>query len=334
MFRLLFKTLYAICYLGVALWCFGAVWYSNLPFKWLQITTPVAFALLALFFFFLSFKRPKTGIPLGAGLFLTIIIWYLLIPASNNHDWQISCSRLPEAVFNGNKVTIKNIRDFKYRSTTDFDANYITSTYDLNKLKTLDLAVVQWDGNRAIAHTMLSFGFSDGKYLIVSAETRLKKDQRQSGIKGLYKQYGIIYILGTEEDLFRLRTNFRHEQLFLYATNTKPAEARIVLTNLLHRCNRLLAHPKFYNTITFNCTSSLIPSLSKIMHREKFDIRIYLNGYSDEMAFENGWLVHPANESFIKYQARHLANLYVQRYKGTTDYSRIIRTPFAKDFGK
>lgn len=70
------------------------------------------------------------------------------------------------------------------------------------------------------------------------------------------------------------------------------------------------------------------------MHREKFDIRIYLNGYSDEMAFENGWLIHPENESFIAYQARHLANLYVERLKNSSDYSKIIRIPFAKDFKK
>ncbi|QSH40316.1 DUF4105 domain-containing protein [Lentisphaerota bacterium ZTH] len=332
--RLLLKILYSVLFSGVSLWCFGAVWYLTPDISWLRISAVSVFTVLIVCMLALVFIRPRVGILSGICLVTFIITWYSFIPASNDGNWQASCSRLPEVTFEGSRATVKNLRDFKYRTVTDFQVNYITRSYDLDKLRSLDFAVVRWNGNRAVAHTMLSFGFDDGRYLVVSAETRLRKGQRQSGIKGLYKQYNIIYILGTEEDLFRLRTNFRRELLYLYPTTSTPAEARLVLTDLFRKCNRLLKKPKFYNTITYNCTSSLIPSLNKIRTKEKFDIRVYLNGYSDEMAFENGWLRHQPGEDFIDYQARHLTNLYVERVKKSRNYSQIIRIPFTLDYSK
>jgi hypothetical protein len=329
--RSIIITLAVIFYLGLTLWCFGALWYSNLPWHGLRPAMAVIYVLLIAVFFVLAWIYPKIAMPVLAILPLMVVIWFMLIPASNNRDWQISCSRLPDAFFKGDMVTIKNIRDFKYRTVDDFDPHYITRTYDLNKVKTMDLAVVRWDGNQAIAHTMLSFGFSDGSYLAVSAETRLVKGQEQGGIEGLFKQYGIIYILGTEEDLFKLRTNYRREMLYLYPTTTTPAEAKRVLIDLLKRCNKLEKKPQFYNTLTYNCTNSLVPSISKIRKPRGFDIRVYLNGYSDWMAFDNGWLRHNPKDEFISYRARHLANLYVERIKNPQNYSQIIRTPFKSE---
>jgi hypothetical protein len=145
-------------------------------------------------------------------------------------------------------------------------------------------------------------------------------------LKGLFKQYGAIFILGTERDLFKLRTNYRHEQLYLYPTNSTPQEVRTLFIYMLKRCNRLRKHPQFYNTITHNCLTSLLPIFDKVKPpRDKFDIRLYLNGFTDQLAFETGWLKRKPGEKFIDYKAEHLTNLYVQHLKETPDYSKLIR---------
>ena len=66
---------------------------------------------------------------------------------------------------------------------------------------------------------MLSFGFA-GDHVAVSIETRKKKGEAYSSIAGFFKQYELIYVVGDERDLIRVRTNYRRpeEQVYLYRT--------------------------------------------------------------------------------------------------------------------
>ena len=308
----------------LCLWCFAAIWYSNLPLPWMRHSAAIFFAGLMLTAALPVRKWPKTVIAAVAALVAGVMVWWLLIPASNEGDWQTPFARMPEAGIEGDRVTIVNIRDFQYRSETDYTPRYRRESYLLSELRTVDFALCYWDGNLAIAHTMLSFGFSDGRHLVFSSETRLKNGQAQGALPGLFKQYNILFIVGTEEDLFKLRTNYRREQLYLYPA-TMPAEGvRRMFLSLLSRCDEQLRRPKFYNTLTFNCTTSLMPSLPRNRVRG-FDIRFYLNGYSDEMAFENGGLKHRPGESFAEYKARHYVNQYAEKFKDGDNYSRLIR---------
>lgn len=314
-----------LLYSVMAAWCFGAVWYSNLPCHWLRVTC----ALMALAVFISGPLAGNRWFFRGSLiLMLAVVVWYILIPATNDRDWQPSFARNPYAVFEpgGEKVVIHDIRDFDYRSEDDFTVRYITETYDLNKLETMDYVQVHWNGLKVIAHSMLSFGFADGRHLVVSVETRLAKGDVQGGLPGFYKQFGLLMILGTERDLLGLRTNYRHEKVYLYPTRCSREEVRTVFLDILRRVNDLKEHPRFYNTVLHNCFTSLLPSLKLIRPQMRFDISMLFNGLTDRKAFEYQLSQGNVEGTFEQFRRKHYVNPKIDHMMELpADYSEVIR---------
>lgn len=256
-----------------------------------------------------------------------LTIYYLMIPASNDRDWQASWSQMAQGEINGDTLVLHNVRDFRYRTTEDFDVRYATKTYQLDKLSTLDFIVSHWDGIEIVSHTLLSFGFSDGQHLALSTETRLDKGDVQGAIPGLFKRFELQFIFATEEDIFALRTNYRHEELYLYRIKiTDPSKIRAILVDFVNRANESRVHPEFYNTIFNNCTTALRPSLQKAvsMPSSRFDLGAILNGYVDRRAFEKGLLEHHDGENFDMLRKRSLVPNDISK-DNPQDYSRRIR---------
>jgi hypothetical protein len=273
-------------YLSLCLWC-ALVIYFHFPL-W-----PLFFAslyLLSAVIVEVVYLRVKSLRILWAILLLPlpVIVWWILIVPVNNANWQTPWARMPVIQFDRNLIKIENIRDFNYRSENDYEVRYISDNYDLDKLNKVMLGLSFWDNNVAVAHTILVFGFSTGQWLAISSETRLQIGQKQTALGGLFKQYGSLYIIGTEADVLMLRTNYRNEQLYLYPLKASHENAKILLTDLLERSNLLREKPQFYNTLTSNCMTSLMPSLRKVAVDKNIfkDIRFLLNGYSAEMIYE------------------------------------------------
>jgi len=175
---------------------------------------------------------------------------------------------------------------------------------------------------------MLSFGFGNGRYLTVSVETRRRVGQEWSSVAGFFKQYEITYVLGDERDLLRLRTNFRGEEVFVYPTNTPKEDIRFVLLDILERANSLAEEPEFYNTISDNCTTSLATHIRKIRGRRRWDPRLLLNGHTDQMALEGGWITFDGTVEELR-ETYHV-NRHVEDVDDPTHYSEMIRPPYPK----
>lgn len=317
-----------ILFLVIAgIWCTGVVYYNLSPRGWSQKVITLAFMVIVSIITIFVIKG-NSVLALDLTMLELLLIWYFctLTPQQcfNNTSWQIPWKRNPIVFFeSGNVVTIHNIRDFNYRTENDYDINYISSQFDLSKITGVDLAVSHWDDIESIAHTMLSFEFSDGRHLAFSIETRLPENSEQGFIPGLYKQYGLLIIIGTEDDLFKLRTNYRKEKLYLYRTNANARQARTILQSLLLSANRNIKYPQFYNSLTQNCTTTLIPMLRDINPSFIGDIRLMLNGYSDELLFDMGYLATQPGETFKQLKQRCLTNQYLNTQG---EYSNIIRS--------
>lgn len=218
-------------------------------------------------------------------LFGGVVAWFLLIPPSNNRDWQPDVALLPFAEVNGDRVTIHNVRNCDYLSETNYTVSYYDRVYDVAKLQSADLYVCCW-GPPLIAHTMLSFGFEGGNYVCFSIEARKEKGEGFSAIKGFFRQFELIYVVGDERDLVRLRTNYRGESVYLYRLNGDIAVARQVFLGYMKQINRLKDQAEWYNAVTANCTT-LIRGLAKpYVKNARFDWRILANARVDEMAYE------------------------------------------------
>lgn len=224
------------------------------------------------------------------------IVLYQAWPAPRPDAWQVSWSRAPECRVDGNTLSIRHVRDFNYRSETDFDVVYRNESYDLSTLTGVDFAECHWDGMTAVCHTMLSFHFADGRRLVVSAETRLPEGVEQTSIGGLYKLYGLLYIFGTEEDIFRLRTNYRHEDLSIYPLKIRPQGARKLLLHYVRQAQEAEKGGTIYNTVAANCSTDLVKAFRELVPDmpKKYNLLPIHNGSFTHVLYKAGALqTHP-----------------------------------------
>ena len=74
--------------------------------------------------------------------------------------------------FNGDTVTVGNVRNCTYRAADDYTPAYDSRTYDLTQLKSVGFVVSYFSSLQGIAHPFLTFGFTDGQYVSISIEVR------------------------------------------------------------------------------------------------------------------------------------------------------------------
>jgi hypothetical protein len=273
--------------LVLAGWATVAIFYSNLP---LFIRPWVAgFYAISSLLILVGRKSDKQARLGFLATFALVLTWWLLMPPSNNRDWQPDLATLSWADISGEEVTIHNIRNNDYRTETDFTVRYYDKKFDLARLKGIDFFLVYW-GSTKIAHTIMSFVFEGQGNVSISIETRKEKGEDYSTIKGFFRQYELIYVVADERDLIRLRTNYREggrgEDVYLYRLNVSPDVARKVFLSYLEELNRLKEQAQWYNALTGNCTTSIRQHTMPYNPNAQLDWRLIVNGYIDEMLYE------------------------------------------------
>jgi hypothetical protein len=318
---LVLRLLLGLVFLVMALWATGALYYSNLPEEWMRQAGAGLFALISIIL--LCVVRPwwRTWL-FFLFLFGSVVVWFLFIPASNQRNWRPDVAVLPHAEVKGDKVTIHNMRYCDYRTETNYTVRHYDKTFDLTKLRTVDVSVVHW-GSPHIAHTMVSYGFEGGDYVCFSIETRMEKGEGYSAIKGFFRQFELTYVVADERDLIRLRTNFRNEQVYLYRMKTDPRVARQIFLRYASEMNRLREKPEWYNVVTRNCTTDIRTLSLPFAKNQGWDWRILINGYVDELAYDNGAL--DRRLPFEQLKARSLINQRAQAAGDSSSFSRLIR---------
>ena len=235
----------------------------------------------------LAVRPRRRGVIGFALLFAAVLGGWLLIPARADRDWQPDVARLASADIQGDVVTVHNVRNNEYRSETDYTVRHEDWRVSLADLRGLDVFLVYW-GSPSIAHVIMSFGFADGRHLAFSIETRKQKGQDYSAIRGFFKQYELVYVVATEPDVIRLRTNFRREDVYLYRLRARPQILPQVFLNYLREINRLHEHPQWYNALTENCTTAIRGLAPPDMVRVIPHWKVLLNGHLDELLYERG----------------------------------------------
>ncbi len=237
--------------------------------------------------FFSSFLRYALFAVLAFSLFYLLFV--VLVKPSNNRVWTEDQKVLPEVIFDGDKITIKNFRDIVYKDTKNYQMYYKTETFNLDKLNSAWL-IVEPFGKFGAAHTMVSFGFSDGKFLAISVEIRKEKGEEFSAFNGLFRRYEVMYVLATEEDVLMLRTNYRKDTVRLYPIKADKEKMKAVLLSMLEHANYLKEHPQFYHTIFNNCATNIVKHVRKFSEKDIpwWDLRYLMPEYFDEVAYSIG----------------------------------------------
>ncbi|MES2661295.1 MAG: DUF4105 domain-containing protein [Verrucomicrobiota bacterium] len=297
-------------------WAYGALHFDG-PSKLLAVAQAVA--VLTVFVFV---KRWPRKLAVFGVWFAIVLTWWLSLKPSNAGDWQPDVAHKPEAEINGDVVTIRNVRNFDYRTATDFTQRWETRTVRLSQLTHIDIFVNYW-GSPWMAHPILSFQFADAPPLCFSIETRKRAGQSYSAIGGLYRQYDLIYIAAAERDIIRVRTNIRGEDAYLYRLTATPAEVRERFLEYLHFLNRLRDHPEWYNAIDNNCTTA-IRHQHPAAERTRWDWRMLVNGKGDELMYERHTIVTDGLP-FAELKRRALIDTAAKAAGDSADFSTLIR---------
>jgi hypothetical protein len=306
---------------GVAtLWATAAL-HFDVRVSWLRTPLAVLY-LLAVVAVWILVKGRWLKVSLTAGAFAIVLVWWLTLQPSNHRDWQPDVSVLAYADIDGSNVTLHNIRNCDYRTETDFEVRHYDKAFDLERIRTADLFMVYW-GSPHMAHTMVSFGFEGGDYVCFSIETRKEKGENYSAVKGLFRQFELVYVAADERDLVRLRTNYRvGEEVYLFRLHETPDQVRKLFLDYLHRMNRLRQQPEWYSALTDNCTTS-IRTQRAAADRAPWDWRMLANGHGDELLYERGLLA--TNLPIAELKPKCHVNERAKTAGQAPDFSRQIR---------
>jgi Domain of unknown function (DUF4105) len=263
------------------------------------------------------------------GVFLVAILAFAIgwsrIQPSNDRAWRAEEGKQAYAEIDGDRITVHNIRNFQYRTETDFTPAYYDKTFDLRQLDSVDLLAVYWMGPD-IAHIMLSFGFAGQDYLAISIEARKEQGEGYSTLDGFFRHFELHYVVADERDAIGVRAIHRKdppEDVHMYRLQGPPEAARRLFLEYIREINLLRNQPEFYNSLTTNCTSTIWMNARVNPQHVPFSWKIVLSGHVPEYLYEKGRL--DTSLPFEELQQRGRINALAERAGSAPDFSQRIR---------
>ena len=281
----LIAIIVSLCWVIPIAWATLAIYYSNIPWAWMRLALAAAFAAFTIWAVWFSRRRRMPA--LAIVLFLGVVAWWSTIRPSNDRNWRPEVAVMPRAVIDGDRVRLTNVRNFDYRTRNDFTVRYEKRDVLLSHLTALDF-YVSYFTEEPVGHTFVSFIFDNAPPLSISIETRPEVGEGFAPVASLFKQFELIYVVGDERDLVRVRANYRGEPVYLYRLNTSAEDARRLLLVYLGRINQLADHPEFYNLLTNSCTINIVRYANAAGRSGGLDFRHVLNGLVDGYLYYSG----------------------------------------------
>lgn len=218
-----------------------------------------------------------------------VLVWHLLLPPRLDRDWSEDQAVLPDIRLEGDRLSIRNLRDFGYRDVDDFLPRRVDRSYDLAALEGVEFVVERFGAWEGAGHSFVTFGFAGGERLAISIEIRKERGESFGALKGIFKRFELMYVIGTERDLIGLRRNVRKNEVAVYPVRAPKEKLRAMLRSMLARAKKLGAEPEFYNTLWNACTTNLADHVNEISPRRiPFSLKLRAAGYADDYAGELG----------------------------------------------
>jgi hypothetical protein len=272
----------------VCAWVALAFWYRLPGPEWLRLAAAAAFAgsgVLAVAG--LLGRRPLLAALPFVLAFAAVLMWWGTIKPLASADWAPDVSRQTTGKLDGDILTLTDVRDFAWHADGTFDPSWVSRSYDLSKLRTLDVFMSYWAGPQ-MAHVIMSFGFDGGEQLAWSIEVRRTRDGVFSPIADMFKSSPLVILAATEHDVVGVRATVRGEDVRLFRLRLPPERARLLLLEYVGDANALAARPAFYNSITTNCTTVIVKLVRAAGGNLPFDWRLIVNGYLPGFLYDRG----------------------------------------------
>jgi hypothetical protein len=272
----------------------------------------------------ISFREVRRS---AAALAVTtgVAIWYFgFIRPDPNENWVSKHTRMPHVEILGDKIHVKNVRNFTWRTATDFTPGYEDRVYDLNKLSSMYYALSPILDLDPVAHVWVCFGFSDGQHVAVSVEARGVKERPYRLLGSMFRQSQLIYVIGEERDVVGLRGAIWKNEVRFYPARTTDERKRFLFRDMMERAHSLEEHPEFYHLIANNCLNNITYHVRRLGGRAlPSEWRLLLTGFSDRFAYDYGFI--DTDLPFEQARAAYRVDLWMQQTSLDEGFSKRLR---------
>ncbi len=325
-FRILGRGLHLLLAAGIVAWTALALYF--------QVGAPLSFVFYALLavaslaMLWFAFKG-RWGRVWGAMAALVglVGIWWATIEPRDDRTWRSEVAHGVTADLDGSQATLRNVRNFDWITEEEANERWETRVVDLDAITSIDMFLSVWDSPE-IAHTLVSFGFADGQRIVFSGEIRKEKGEDFSSAGGFFRQFELVMIAADERDIVRLRTDVREEEVSVYPITLDAPRRRALFLSFVDLGNDLARQPRWYNTLTANCTTVPYKLVARISDEVVLDPRVLLSGRLPGYLHELGVLRPDMTEAAIRERAR-LGKLGPATPDGA-EFSRRIRLGWAE----
>ena len=258
-------------------------------------------------------------------MIVAIGIWMASLEPRGDRAWIPEQAVAAEASVDRGVARVHNLRDFTYTTRKEFKVKYADRTYDLNKLTSVWYVLTPFNESwRGPAHSFVSFGFADSQFVSISVEARREPGETYDAVKGLFRRFELMYVIGDERDLIGQRAAFDSDRVYLYPIKASPERMRFMFVSMLERANKLRERPEFYNTLTNNCTSNVVAHVNRIVpNAVPSGYKTMMPGYTDEVAMKLGLI--DTKLDLDKARERFQINARARKYINDPQFSLRIR---------
>lgn len=212
-------------------------------------------------------SRRSGWITVAAALLLVAVVATLSVVAARQPSLQRAWDE-DVAVLAGvellpdGSVRLTDIRDWHYTRDSVVSKHYLDARYDPADITGLWLYEQELGLGGLVAHTFLVFEFDErygrDRWLGLSVETRREAGEQYSLVGGMLRAFEVTHIWATERDLVTRRVEYLDYPLTRYRVDVPEEYLGRIFLQFLRETAALATEPRWYNTITTNCTSSLI----------------------------------------------------------------------------
>ena len=210
----------------------------------------------------------------------------------NDREWDPLFSKLTTATSEADgAVVIHNLRNFTFGSSTIVTKEWNDTVVNPEDIERVYFFLDHFSPIREVGHTFVSFHLKDGSTVAFSIEARREAVETYSFINGFLNEYELQYLWGTERDLVTQRTVYKNEQLYRFPLTLSQEQAQALFKGFVAETNELATAPRFYHTLTANCTNMLAKIVNKYYPGTlPYDISWNLTGLSDYYLERQGFI--------------------------------------------
>ena len=315
-----------------SLWLCLAIWVQQ-PFglflSRVLIGIWLAFALSILGIYATHFFSRKKDVLLYIIGFLMALGWYLSLQPQQQRNWNPEVSRLLSYQQQGDQVTLYNVRNFTWQADGRYIERWETRHFDLKQISGVNIITSYWMGPQ-IAHTLVSFDFNNAAPLTFSIEIRKQQNEEFSAIGGFFRQFELSLVAADEKDIIYTRSNVRGEQVYFFPVKMSQPQMQALFQEYLTKADQLAIQPKWYNTLTSNCTTLVFDMVQAVSNQKlPSDYRLIASGYLPNYLYDLG-VLKPNMDMATWYAVAHVNPKSRGQQLSSAQYSALLRQGVVK----